>query len=241
MKRVSRRLVLLRHGESIWNAQDLFAGWVDVPLSERGRDQARRSGELMARAELLPDIVHTSLLRRAITTADLALDAADRHWIDVHRSWRLNERHYGALQGRSRKQVRDEVGEEQLLRWRRSYEVQPPPAARGGLLGQDADARYRGLDVRVSPAESLKDVLDRLLPYWESAIVPDLHANRTVLVVAHGNTLRALVKLIDGVSDDAIAGLDIPTGVPLRYDLTDALRPVVHGGSYLSSHRQIRR
>ncbi|MEU9286584.1 2,3-bisphosphoglycerate-dependent phosphoglycerate mutase [Streptomyces sp. NPDC048275] len=234
--RASRRLVLLRHGESVWNAQDLFAGWVDVPLSERGREQARRSGELMTRAGLLPDVVHTSLLRRAITTADLALDAADRHWIDVHRSWRLNERHYGALQGRNRKQVRDEFGEEQLLRWRRSYEVQPPPVMQGEPLGPDTDARYRGLGVRVPPAESLKDVLARLVPYWESAIVPDLRAKRTALVVAHGNTLRALVKLIDGVSDDAIAEMDIPTGAPLRYDLTDALRPVVRGGSYLSSH-----
>ncbi|MER5805775.1 2,3-bisphosphoglycerate-dependent phosphoglycerate mutase [Streptomyces mirabilis] len=236
MMRASRRLVLLRHGESVWNAQDLFAGWVDVPLTERGRDQARRSGELMARAGLLPDVVHTSLLRRAITTADLALDAADRHWIDVHRSWRLNERHYGALQGRNRKQVRNEFGEEQLLSWRRTYEVQPPPSCKVAPLGQDADARYRGLGVRVPSAESLKDVLDRLLPYWESAIAPDLRANRTVLVVAHGNALRALVKLIDRVSDDAIVEMDIPTGVPLRYDLTDALHPVVCGGSYLSSH-----
>ncbi|MFJ8026881.1 2,3-diphosphoglycerate-dependent phosphoglycerate mutase [Streptomyces sp. NPDC096311] len=234
--RPARRLVLLRHGESVWNAQDLFAGWVDVPLSERGRDEARRSGELMTRAGLLPDVVHTSLLSRAVTTADLALDAADRHWIDVHRSWRLNERHYGALQGRNRKQVRDEFGEEQLRRWRRSYEVPPPSAEQGDPLSQSTDARYRRLGVRVPPAESLNDVLARLLPYWESAIVPDLHANRTVLVVAHGNTLRALVGLIDDLSGDAIAGMDIPTGVPLRYDLTVALRPVVLGGSYLSAH-----
>jgi 2,3-bisphosphoglycerate-dependent phosphoglycerate mutase len=161
----------------------------------------------MTQAGLLPDVVHTSLLRRAITTADLALDAADRHWIDVHRSWRLNER-----------------------------QLRPPPVVQGGPPGQDADARYRGLGVRVPSAESLKDVLDRLLPYWESAIVPDLRANRTVLVVAHGNALRALVKLIDGVSDDAIVGMHIPNGVPLRYDLTDALHPIVRGGSYLSSH-----
>lgn len=226
--------MLLRHGESVWNAQDLFAGWVDVPLSERGRDQARRCGELMAQAGLLPDVVHTSLLRRAITTADLALDAADRHWIDVHRSWRLNERHYGALQGRNRKQAGDEYGEEQLHRWRRSYEGQPPPAEPGNPLGLNADARYRGLGVPVPTAESLEDVLARLLPYWESAIVPDLRAHKTVLVVAHGNSLRALVKLIDGISDDTVSELNIPTGVPLHYDLTDALRPVVLGGSYLS-------
>jgi len=233
--RPSRRLVLLRHGESVWNAQDLFAGWVDVPLSERGRDQARRSGELMAQGGLLPDVLHTSLLRRAISTADLALDAADRHWIGVHRSWRLNERHYGALQGRNRKQVGDESGEEQLLRWRRSFEALPPTAEQGDPLSQSADVRYRGLGVPVPSAESLEDVVARLLPYWESAIVPDLRAHRTVLVVAHGNTLRALVRLIDGLSDGALAGRNIPTGVPLRYDLTDALRPVVLGGSYLSS------
>lgn len=232
----SRRLVLLRHGESIWNAQDLFAGWVDVPLSERGRDQARHCGELMRQAGLLPDIVHTSLLRRAITTADLALDAADRHWIDVRRSWRLNERHYGALQGRNRKQIRDQFGDEQLRQWRRSYEVQPPHAGQGDALIQVTDARYRMLGVPVPQGESLRDVLTRLLPYWESVLVPDLHEGKTVLVVAHGNALRALVKLIDGVSDDAITGVNIPTGVPLHYDLTDGLRPVDAGGIYLPSH-----
>ncbi|MFF1259509.1 2,3-diphosphoglycerate-dependent phosphoglycerate mutase [Streptomyces sp. NPDC058321] len=225
-------LVLLRHGESVWNAQDRFAGWADVPLSARGRTQARSCGEQLAAAALLPDIVHTSLLRRAISTADVALDAVDRHWIDVRRSWRLNERHYGALQGRCRKQVRDEFGDELFLRWRRSWDV-PPPA--GSMSRQETEARYRGLGVPIPAAESLKDVHTRLLPYWEAAIVPDLRANRTVLVVAHGNTLRALIKLIDGLGDEAIGGLDIPTGVPLHYRLDHALRPLAPGGSSLSS------
>ncbi|WP_435225776.1 2,3-bisphosphoglycerate-dependent phosphoglycerate mutase [Streptomyces sp. Tue6028] len=233
--RATRTLVLLRHGESVWNARDLFAGWADVPLSERGRGQARRCGELLAEAGLLPDVVHTSLLGRAIATADIALDAADRHWIDVHRSWRLNERHYGALQGRSRAQAREEFGDELVLRWRRSYDVPPPPARPGAPFSQNGDVRYHAAGVRVPQAESLKDVLARLLPYWKSAIVPGLRSGRSVLVVAHGNTLRALVKLIDHVSDHAIAEVNIPTGVPLCYDLTEALRPLVPGGAYLTS------
>lgn len=168
----SRTLVLLRHAESAWNAADLFAGWVDVPLSERGRAEARWCGESLARNGLLPDLVHTSLLRRAISTANIALDVADRHWIDVRRNWRLNERHYGALQGRSRTQVRDDFGHEQFMRWRRSYDTPPPPAE------PDTDVRYRDLGVPVPRTESLKDVLARLLPYWEVAIAPDLRASR---------------------------------------------------------------
>lgn len=227
--------MLLRHGESIWNARDLFAGWTDVPLSDRGRDQARSCGEQLAAAGLLPDIAHTSLLRRAITTADLALDAADRHWIDVRRSWRLNERHYGALQGRPRQQIRDEFGDEQFRQWRRSWDV-PPPAGHVDTSFQCAGAaRYRGLGVPVPPTESLKDVHARLLPYWEGAIVPDLRARRTVLVVAHGNTLRALVKLVEGLAEDAVGGLDIPTGVPRHYRLDGNLRPLSPGGSILPS------
>lgn len=229
MKAQSQALVLLRHGESAWNAADLFAGWMDVPLSERGHSEARRCGESLVQAGLLPDVVHTSLLRRAIATANIALDAADRHWIDVRRSWRLNERHYGALQGRSREQVRAEFGDEQFIRWRRSYDAPPPPAEPVN------DPRYRDLGVPVPPGESLKDVLARLLPYWEAAIAPDLRAGRTVLVVAHGNSLRALVKHLDGISDDDIVGLNIPTGRPLRYDLTHQLRPVHPGGSYLDA------
>ncbi|MDQ0377753.1 phosphoglyceromutase [Amycolatopsis thermophila] len=223
-------LVLLRHGQSTWNAENLFTGWVDVPLSELGQQEARKGGELLAEAGLLPDVVHTSLLRRAISTANIALDVADRHWIDVRRDWRLNERHYGALQGKNKKQVRDEFGEEQFMLWRRSYDVPPPPIERGSEFSQDTDPRY-GPDAPLT--ECLKDVVARLLPYWDSAIVPDLRAGKTVLVAAHGNSLRALVKHLDGISDEDIAGLNIPTGIPLRYDLDDNLEPVTPGGTYL--------
>ncbi|PRX45531.1 2,3-bisphosphoglycerate-dependent phosphoglycerate mutase [Prauserella shujinwangii] len=226
-------LVLLRHGQSTWNAENLFTGWVDVPLSELGEAEARRGGELLAETGLLPDVVHTSLLRRAISTANIALDVADRHWIDVRRDWRLNERHYGALQGKNKKQTMEEFGEEQFMLWRRSYDTPPPPIEPGSEFSQDADARYAGLGAEMPRTECLKDVVARLLPYWDSAIVPDLRAGRTVLVAAHGNSLRALVKHLDGVSDEAIAGLNIPTGIPLRYDLDADLRPVNPGGTYL--------
>ncbi|MFC9454382.1 2,3-diphosphoglycerate-dependent phosphoglycerate mutase [Streptomyces sp. NPDC056983] len=228
------RLVLLRHGESVWNAQDLFAGWADVPLTPRGRAQARRCGAQLADAGLLPDIAHTSLLKRAIDTADLALDAADRHWVDVRRSWRLNERHYGALQGRKRSQVRDEVGTEQLQRWRRSWDV-APPAVDVSTRYRDSEARYRQLGIPVPATESLKDVYARLVPYWENTVVPDLLSGRTVLVVAHGNVLRALVKHIDDLADDHVGRLKIPTGAPLHFRLDGDLRPLAPGGSYLSS------
>jgi 2,3-bisphosphoglycerate-dependent phosphoglycerate mutase len=228
-----RALLLVRHGQSVWNAQTLFAGWVDVPLSEAGRTEARRCGRLLAAAGLLPDVVHTSLLRRAISTANIALDVADRHWIDVRRSWRLNERHYGALQGRSKTQVREEVGEDQFMLWRRSFDVPPPPVESASGFSQDGDLRYAGLEGAAPLTESLKDVAARLLPYWESAIVPDLRAGKTVLIVAHGNSLRALVKHLDGISDTDIVGLNIPTGIPLRYDLTEDLEPITIGGSYL--------
>ncbi len=224
-------LVLLRHGQSTWNAANLFTGWVDVPLSETGEQEARRGGELLRSSGLLPDVVHTSLLRRAISTAHLALDAADRHWIPVHRDWRLNERHYGALQGKDKKQTLDEFGEEQFMLWRRSYDTPPPEIEPGTEFDQSADPRYAG--TAVPRTECLKDVVARFLPYWEQAVVPDLRAGHVVLLAAHGNSLRALVKHLDGVSDDAIAGLNIPTGIPLRYDLDDDLRPRTPGGVYL--------
>ncbi|EHY89927.1 phosphoglyceromutase [Saccharomonospora azurea] len=229
-------LVLLRHGQSTWNAENLFTGWVDVPLSEQGETEARRGGELLVEANLLPDVVHTSLLRRAISTANIALDAADRHWIDVRRDWRLNERHYGALQGKDKKQTLEQFGEEQFMLWRRSYDTPPPPIEADSEYSQEGDPRYAGLGDAMPRTECLKDVVARLLPYWESAIVPDLRAGRTVLVAAHGNSLRALVKHLDGISDDDIAGLNIPTGIPLRYDLRDVdgdLRPTNPGGTYL--------
>ncbi|WP_344685937.1 phosphoglyceromutase [Saccharopolyspora taberi] len=224
-------LVLLRHGESTWNAENLFTGWVDVPLSEKGRAEAERGGELLRESGVLPEVLHTSLLRRAIATANIALDVADRHWIPVRRDWRLNERHYGALQGKNKKQTLDEYGEEQFMLWRRSYDTPPPEIELGSEFSQDADPRYAGIDA--PRTECLKDVVARLLPYWESEIVPDLRAGRTVLVAAHGNSLRALVKHLDGISDADIAGLNIPTGIPLRYDLDEDLKPVNPGGTYL--------
>ncbi|WP_433556994.1 phosphoglyceromutase [Pseudonocardia xinjiangensis] len=224
-------LVLLRHGQSVWNAENLFTGWVDVPLSETGEQEARRGGELMRETGLLPDVVHTSLLRRAISTANLALDACDRHWIPVRRDWRLNERHYGALQGKNKKQTLDEFGEEQFMEWRRSYDVPPPLIEPGSEFSQDGDPRYQGIEL--PRTECLADVVTRFLPYWESAVVPDLRAGKVVLLAAHGNSLRALVKHLDGVSDADIVGLNIPTGIPLRYDLDDDLQPTVRGGTYL--------
>ncbi|GAB2656411.1 phosphoglyceromutase [Saccharopolyspora gloriosae] len=226
-------LVLLRHGESTWNAENLFTGWVDVPLSEKGTTEARRGGELLRETGVLPDVLHTSLLRRAITTANIALDGADRHWIPVRRDWRLNERHYGALQGKNKKQTLDEYGEEQFMLWRRSYDTPPPEIEPTDEFSQEGDPRYADLGADMPRTECLKDVVARLLPYWENAIVPDLRAGRTVLVAAHGNSLRALVKHLDGISDEEIAGLNIPTGIPLRYDLDEQLAPTNPGGTYL--------
>jgi 2,3-bisphosphoglycerate-dependent phosphoglycerate mutase len=226
-------LVLLRHGESTWNALNLFTGWVDVPLSEKGTAEAEAGGRMLTEAGVLPDVVHTSLLRRAITTANIALGVADRHWIPVKRDWRLNERHYGALQGKNKKETLEQYGEEQFMLWRRSYDVPPPPIELGSEHSQDGDPRYAGLGDDLPRTECLKDVVARMLPYWESAVVPDLRAGKTVLLAAHGNSLRALVKHLDGISDEAIAGLNIPTGIPLVYRLDDALRPTVAGGEYL--------
>ncbi|TDC94063.1 phosphoglyceromutase [Saccharopolyspora aridisoli] len=226
-------LVLLRHGESTWNAENLFTGWVDVPLSDKGQAEAKRGGELLREAGVLPDVLHTSLLRRAISTANIALDGADRHWIPVKRDWRLNERHYGALQGKNKKQTLDAYGEEQFMLWRRSYDTPPPEIELGDEFSQDSDPRYADLGTGMPRTECLKDVVARLLPYWESAIVPDLEAGKTVLVAAHGNSLRALVKHLDGISDESIAGLNIPTGIPLRYDLDVNFEPTNPGGTYL--------
>jgi 2,3-bisphosphoglycerate-dependent phosphoglycerate mutase len=224
------KLVLLRHGESQWNALNLFTGWVDVPLSEKGVEEAKRGGQLVD-AGLLPDVVHTSVLRRAIATANLALDVADRHWIPVKRSWRLNERHYGALQGKDKKETLQTYGEEQFMLWRRSYDVPPPPVEIGSDFSQDTDPRYAGEPI--PRTECLKDVLGRALPYWESALVPDLLEGKTVLVAAHGNSIRSLVKYLDHVDDATIAGINIPTGIPLLYELDENLKPTVRGGLYL--------
>lgn len=225
-------LVLLRHGESEWNALNLFTGWVDVGLTEKGRTEAVRGGELLVEQDLLPDVLYTSLLRRAISTAHLALDAADRLWIPVHRSWRLNERHYGALQGLDKAETKERYGEEQFMAWRRSYDTPPPPIEKGSKFSQDADPRYA--NINGGPlTECLADVVARFLPYYTDVIVPDLRTGKTVLIAAHGNSLRALVKYLDQMSDEEVVGLNIPTGIPLRYDLDAQLRPKVPGGTYL--------
>ncbi len=226
-------LVLLRHGESDWNAKNLFTGWVDVPLTEAGRAEAVRAGELIADTGLLPDVLHTSVLRRAITTAHLTLDVCERHWIPVRRSWRLNERHYGALQGKDKKAVREEYGEEQFMAWRRSYDTPPPPIEDTDEYTQVGDARYADLPDELMPrTECLADVVARMLPYWYDAVVPDLRIGRTVCVAAHGNSLRALVKHLDGMSPEDVVGLNIPTGIPLVYRLDEHMHPV-GGGEYL--------
>jgi len=229
-----RTLVLLRHGESEWNAEGLFTGWVDVGLSERGAREAEYGGRLLAEAGIRVDVVHTSVLKRAIQTANIALEAADLQWLPVLRSWRLNERHYGALQGKNKAQTREEYGEEQFMLWRRSYDVPPPPIADEDPLSQVSDPRYAALPPELVPrSECLKDVLERMMPYWYDAIVSDLAAGRMVLVAAHGNSLRALVKHLDGISDDDIAALNLPTGIPLAYELDDEFRVITPGGRYL--------
>ena len=225
-------LILLRHGESDWNQKNLFTGWVDVDLTDKGRAEAIRGGKLLVEEDVLPDVVYTSLLRRATTTANLALDAADRHWIPVHRDWRLNERHYGALQGLDKAATKEKFGEEQFMAWRRSYDTPPPPIEKGSEFSQDSDPRYA--DIGGGPlTECLKDVVERFVPYYENTIVPDLKAGKTVLIAAHGNSLRALVKYLDQMSDEEVVGLNIPTGIPLRYELDENLKPLVAGGEYL--------
>ena len=228
-------LILLRHGESEWNARNLFTGWVDVGLSDKGRDEAARGGRMLAESGILPDVVHTSLLTRAITTANIALGEAGRAWIPVVRNWRLNERHYGDLQGKDKKATLEEYGEEQFMLWRRSYDVPPPPIDPDSEFAQTHDPRYAALPPDARPrTECLKDVVARLIPYWEDVIVAEgLRSGQTVLVAAHGNSLRALVKHLDNISDADIAGLNIPTGIPLVYRLDHDLKPIVPGGEYL--------
>ena len=229
-----KTLVLLRHGESEWNAKGLFTGWVDVGLSEVGAQEARNGGQLLSQSGIRLDTLHTSVLTRAIQTANLALEEASLLWLPVQRSWRLNERHYGALQGKDKAATRREFGDEQFMLWRRSYDVPPPPIADDDPLSQSDDPRYASLPPEARPkTECLKDVVARMLPYWYDAVVPDLNTGQNVLVVAHGNSLRALVKHLDGISDAAIAELNIPTGIPLVYELDDAFRPEVPGGRYL--------
>ena len=226
-------LILLRHGESQWNEKNLFTGWVDIDLSAKGLTEAHRAGELLTEHNLLPNVLHTSLLRRAITTANIALDVSDRHWIPVHRTWRLNERHYGALQGKDKAQTLAEYGEAQFMLWRRSLDTPPPAIDPANEFAQTDDPRYSNLGAALPSTECLADVVDRMIPYWESNIVPDLQSGKTVMVVAHGNSLRALVKHLDGISDSEIAELNIPTGIPLVYELDSSLKPINAGGKYL--------
>lgn len=219
------KLILLRHGQSTWNKSNQFTGWMDVELTDLGREEGRRAGELIAESGLLPDIQFTSLQRRAIHTANLALEVAERDWIDVKRSWRLNERHYGALQGLDKAETLEKYGEEQFMAWRRSFDTPPPPLDDDSEFSQAHDPRYAGLGDDLPRTECLKDVIERMLPYWESDIKPELASGKTVLVTAHGNSLRALVKHLDNISDSEIAGLNIPTGIPLVYELGDDFMP----------------
>lgn len=220
-------LVLVRHGQSDWNEKNLFTGWVDVRLSEVGKKEAARAGDLLVESKIVPDIVYTSKLSRAIQTCNIALDKADLLYLDVKRDWRLNERHYGALQGKDKAQTLAEFGNEQFMTWRRSFDVPPPPIADDNEYSQFNDPRYKDISKDLIPkTESLKIVIDRLLPYWKSDISKDLLDGKTVIVFAHGNSLRALVKHLDGISDADIAGLNIPTGIPLVYELDDELKPI---------------
>lgn len=222
----AHRLVLLRHGESEWNKLNLFTGWWDAQLTARGEAEATAGGRLMAARGVAPDVVHTSLQTRAIHTVELALHTMGRSWIPVRRDWRLNERHYGDLTGKNKAEIAERFGADQVKVWRRSYDVPPPPIATDNPCNPNTDERYAQVPAdRLPLTECLKDVVERLLPYWHEAIVPDLQAGRTVLIGAHGNSLRALVKHLDGISDDDIVELNIPTGEPLVYDLGDDLRP----------------
>jgi 2,3-bisphosphoglycerate-dependent phosphoglycerate mutase len=226
-------LILLRHGNSTWNQENRFTGWVDVDLSDLGRQEAKRAGDLLAQSGLKPDLLYTSRLKRAINTANIALAEAERSWIDVKRDWRLNERHYGDLQGKDKAQTLAEYGPEQFQIWRRSFDVPPPPISDDSEFSQSHDERYAALGSLIPKTECLKDVLDRMMPLWEKEISQDLVAGKTVLVTAHGNSLRALVKHLDGVSDEDIAELNIPTGIPLVYRLDENFKPLVSGGEYL--------
>ncbi len=220
-------LILVRHGRSEWNELNLFTGWYDCPLIEKGREEAREAGPMLQQAGLLPDVVHTSLQQRAIETAEIILAGMDRRWIPVRRSWRLNERHYGDLTGLDKAATRDKHGDEQLMIWRRSYDTPPPPISPDNDYNPNSSAAYADLPPELVPlTECLADVVERMLPYWYDTLVPDLRARRTVMVAAHGNSLRALVKHLDSISDEEIPTLNLPTGMPLHYVLDSNMRPV---------------
>ena len=230
---MSYKLILLRHGESEWNAKNLFTGWVDVALSDKGRAEAARGGQLLKEANLLPDVLHTSLLTRAINTADIALASAGVVGIPIKRSWRLNERHYGALQGKDKAATLKEYGAEQFQLWRRSFDVPPPPIADDDQYSQKNDPKYANLDEPLPKTECLKDVVARVIPYLNDEIKSDLVSGQVVLITAHGNSIRAIVKHLDDISDTDIAGVNIPTGIPLLYELNESFKPITKGGRYL--------
>ena len=229
------KLILLRHGQSDWNAKNLFTGWVDVALSSQGEAEAKRAGELLKEKNLLPDLLHTSLLTRAIYTAEIALGACERKWIPVSRSWRLNERHYGALQGKDKAATLKEYGQEQFKLWRRSFDTPPPAIADSDQYSQASDIRYKDLGPELPKTECLKDVVKRLMPYLDNEIANDLRQAKTVLVVAHGNSIRAIVKHLACISDSDIAEVNIPTGIPLLYRFDDDFEPIIKEGEYLDS------
>jgi 2,3-bisphosphoglycerate-dependent phosphoglycerate mutase len=233
-----KKLVLVRHGESTWNKENRFTGWVDVPLSAKGEIEARSAGERLRQAGLLPDEAHTSVLKRAIKSCWLALEELDRMWIPEMRSWRLNERHYGALTGLDKAETAARHGEAQVHVWRRSYDIPPPAFAAGDPKNPALDARYSGLSATEKPlTESLKETVARFLPYWQATLAPALRSGKCVLVAAHGNSIRALVKHLDAIGDEAIVALNIPTGMPLVYELTDDLKPI--RSRYLASDTEL--
>ncbi|MDD5595586.1 MAG: 2,3-diphosphoglycerate-dependent phosphoglycerate mutase [Candidatus Omnitrophica bacterium] len=222
-----QKLVLLRHGESIWNKENRFTGWTDIDLSEKGREEAKKSGELLKKEGFCFDLAYTSVLKRAIRTLWIVMDEMDLMWIPVFRSWRLNEKHYGTLQGLNKAETAAKYGEEQVLIWRRSYDVQPPALTKDDLRHPGNDPRYKDLDPKDIPAtECLKDTVERFLPYWHQTLAPAVKSGKKVIIAAHGNSLRALVKYLDNISDEAILKLNIPTGIPLVYELDDALKPI---------------
>lgn len=230
---MSYKLILLRHGESLWNAKNLFTGWVDVELSEKGLLEAARAGQLLKEANLLPDVLYTSLLKRAIDTADIALKNCGRTGIATKRSWRLNERHYGALQGKDKAATLKEYGQEQFQLWRRSFDVPPPAIADDDQYSQKNEPKYANLGDLLPKTECLKDVVARVVPYLTGEITQDLKSSKTVLITAHGNSIRAIVKYLDAISDTDIAGVNIPTGIPLLYELNEKFEPITKGGRYL--------
>jgi 2,3-bisphosphoglycerate-dependent phosphoglycerate mutase len=234
------KLVLLRHGESIWNKENRFTGWTDVDLSEKGISEAKNAGKTLREKGFIFDVAYTSVLKRAIRTLWMVQDELDLMWIPVHFSWRLNERHYGALQGLNKAEMASKYGEKQVLIWRRSYDIQPPALSKDDLRYSGNDSRYKDLkESEVPLTECLEDTVKRFLPYWHEVLAPEVKSGRRVLISAHGNSLRALVKYLDNVSNDEIVGINIPTGIPLIYELDDNLKPITH--YYLGNEEDIKK